>query len=205
MQQLMEAMRALQEAVAASRVEIAVSQADNEELHITNEELRRNLQQVGEHAIDEPARPIPPRAHPMSFSQTIMDIVLPTTSLGPKVTFTGVEDLEAHLTAFHTQIMLTGGSDVVYSKLLMSTLAGAALEWFVSLPNGHIMTFDQFATLFREQYLINRALPRISYNVFDIKRYTRLLRIHLRSYGSPHEQASRAPDLLLTCWAPSPL
>jgi len=88
-----------------------------------------------------------------------LDIVLPTTSLGPKVTFTSVEDPEAHLTAFHTQMMLTGGFDVVYCKLLMSTLAGTSLEWFVSLPDGHITTFDQFATLFREQYLINRAPP----------------------------------------------
>ncbi|XP_068477212.1 uncharacterized protein [Phaseolus vulgaris] len=53
----------------------------------------------------------------------------------------------------------------------MITLAGAALELFVSLLNGHITTFDQFATLFREQYLINRAPPRISYAVFDIKQY----------------------------------
>jgi len=35
-----------------------------------------------------------------------MDTALPTTSLGLKVTFTGLEDLEAHLTAFHTQMML---------------------------------------------------------------------------------------------------
>ena len=57
--------------------------------------------------MDERAPPLPPRARPMPFSQAIMDIALPTTSLGPKVTFTGVEDLEAHLTAFHTQMMLT--------------------------------------------------------------------------------------------------
>jgi len=100
-----------------------------------------------------------------------MDTVFPTTSLGPKVTFTGVEDPKAHLTAFHTQMMLTGGSDDVYCKMLMSTLAGTALEWYVSLPDGHITTFDQFATMFREQYLINRAPPRISYDVFDIKQY----------------------------------
>ena len=171
MQQLMETMRALLEAVTTSRVDITASQADNKELRRTNEELRRSLQQVGERAVDERAPPIPPRARPMSFSQAIIDTVLPTTSLGPKVTFTGIKDSEAHLTTFHTQMMLTRGSDAVYYKLLMSTLAGAALEWFISLPDGHITTFDQFATLFRAQYLINRAPPRISYDVFDIKQY----------------------------------
>jgi len=100
-----------------------------------------------------------------------MDAVIPTTSMGLKVTFAGVEDPKAHLTAFHTQMMLSGGSDVVYCKLFMSTLAGATLEWFVSLLDGHITSFDQFSTLFREQYLVNKAPPPISYDVFDIKQY----------------------------------
>jgi len=134
--------------VATSWVEIAASQADNEDLRMTNEELHRDLQQAGERAVDERAPPVPLRTRPMPFSQAIMDTALPTISLGPKVTFTGVEDPKAHLTAFHTQMMLTGGSDVVYCKLLMSTSAGATLEWFVSLPDGHITTFDQFAPLF---------------------------------------------------------
>ncbi|XP_068504387.1 uncharacterized protein [Phaseolus vulgaris] len=173
-----------QEQVAASRAEIAASQADNKELRRTNEELRRGLQQVGERAVDERAPPVPPRARPMSFSQAIMDTALPTTSLGPKVTFTGVEDPEAHLTAFHTHMMLTGGSDAMYCKLLMSTLADATLEWFVSLPDGHITTFDQFATLFREQYLVNRAPTRFSYDVFDIKQYQgESLKEYLNRFG----------------------
>ena len=100
--------------------------------------------------MDERAPSIPPRARPMPFSQAIMDAMLPATSMGPKVTFTGVEDPKAHLTVFHTQMVFTRGSDVVHYKLFMSTLEGAALEWFVSLSDGHITTFDQFATLFRE-------------------------------------------------------
>ena len=72
----------------------------------------------------------------------------------------------------------------MYCKFLMSTLAGAAVEWFVSLPNGHITTFDQFATLFREQYLINRAPPQIFYDVFDIKQYQgELLKEFLNRFG----------------------
>jgi len=121
--------------------------------------------------MDERAPPIPTRARPMPFSQAIMDAVIPTTSICPKVTFTGVEDPEAHLTVFHTQMMLLGGSDVVYCKLFLSTVAGAALDWFVSLPDGHITSFDQFSTLFREQYLVNRVPPPISYDVFNVKQY----------------------------------
>jgi len=116
-------MHALQAEVATSRVEIVASRVRR-----ANEELRRDLQQVGERAVDERAPPVPLRARPMSFSQVIIDTALPTTSLGPNVSFTGVEDPKANITAFHTQMMLTGGSDVVYCKLLISTLTGAALE-----------------------------------------------------------------------------
>jgi len=93
----------------------------------------------------------------MPFSQVIMDIVIPATSMGPKVTFTCLEDPEAHITTLHNQMVLSRGSDAVYFKLFMSTLASAALDWFVSLFDGHITSFDQFSMLFREQYIVNRA------------------------------------------------
>jgi len=134
-QQILDTMRALQEEVAASR-------ADNTELRRANEELRRDLQQVGERAVDERAPPIPLRALPVSFSRAIINTALPTTFLGPKVSFKEVEDPKAHLTVFHTQMMLTRGSDTVYCKMLMSTLSVAVLEWFVSLLDRHIINFD---------------------------------------------------------------
>jgi len=77
-------------------------------------------------------------------------MVIPNTFTGPKVTFIGMEDPEGHLTAFHTQVMLIGGSDVVRCKLLMSTLTGMAMDWFISLPEGHITSFAQLLQLFRE-------------------------------------------------------
>jgi len=112
-----------------------------------------------------------------------MNTTLPTTSLSPKVSFIGVEDPKAHLTAFYTQMMLTGGSDVVYCKMLMSTLSGAMLEWFISLPDRHITTFDQFATLFREQYLVNQAPTRLSYDVFYVKQYQGESMKYLNRFG----------------------
>jgi len=71
MQQLMETIHAFQQAVAAFRVnqdhfqvDLAASQASNEELCRTNEELRMNLQNVGEHTVDERAPSMPVRACP---------------------------------------------------------------------------------------------------------------------------------------------
>jgi len=87
----------------------------------------------------------------------------------PKITFTGIEDLEAHFTAFHTQMMISGGTDAMHCKLFMGTFSGTALDWFINLPDGHITSFDQFSTFFREQFIVNRAPPPISFDLFDVK------------------------------------
>jgi len=100
-----------------------------------------------------------------------MDVVIPTTFVGPKATFTGVEDPEAHLTPFHTQMMLVGGSDAVRCKLFMSTLVGTTMDWFINLPDGYVTSFAQLTKLFREQYIVNRAPPPISYDLFDVRQY----------------------------------
>ncbi|XP_068498326.1 uncharacterized protein [Phaseolus vulgaris] len=178
MAQVLEMMRTLQDNVAASRMEqermqadLAASQSRNEELDRVSEELRKALQAHKERAAEERVASLssPPRTFPMPFSSEIMSAVVPPNLVGVKALFTGVEDPETHLTAFHTQMMLSRGSDAVYCKLFRSTLSGIALEWFVSLPDGHITSFQQFSRLFMEQYIVNRAPPVVTYDLFDVR------------------------------------
>ena len=76
LQQVMEAMRALQEEMAASRAnqeriqaDLVVSQATSEELHRSNEELRRDLQtRAGEREGADQEPVTPPREFPTPFS-----------------------------------------------------------------------------------------------------------------------------------------
>ena len=82
--------------------DLAALQARNEELHRTNKELRRGLRnQFGSRETEDRECFTPPREFPMPFSQEIMEAVISPTFVGPKATFTRVEDPEAHLTAFH--------------------------------------------------------------------------------------------------------
>jgi len=158
MQQVMEMMRGLQDEMAESRVEqermqadLADSRARNEELHRINEELRRGLSKdQGQREQDETERLTPPREFSTPFLQEILDAVIPNTFARPKVIFTGMEDPEAYLTAFHTQMVLVGGSDAARCKLFVSTLMGMAMDWFISLPSGHITSFQQLSQLFKE-------------------------------------------------------
>jgi len=173
----MRVMQGLQEAMAASRAEqeciqldLAALQARNKDLHRTNEELRCGLRnQSGSRETKDRECFTPPREFAMPFLQAIMEAVIPPTFVGSKATFTGVEDPEAHLTAFHTQMMLVSGSDTVRFKLFMSTLVGVAMDWLISLPDGHVTSFAQFSQLFREQYIANSAPPSVSYDLFDVR------------------------------------
>jgi len=192
MAQMMEMMRTLQENVEASRVEQAkmhedlVAQARNEELSKVNEELRQALhEQRGRTTNEEVAPSSPPHVFPMPFAQAIMDTVILASIVAVKASFTGVEDPEAHLTAFHTQMMLSGGSDAVYCKMFMSTVHGTTLEWFVSLPIGHITSFQQFSKLFVDQYIVNMAPPMVSYDLFDVRQHQgESLRDYLNRFGA---------------------
>jgi len=88
-------------------------------------------------------------------------------------------------------MMLSGGSDVVYCKMFVSTLQGTALEWFVSLPTGHITNFQQFLKLFVDQYIVNKAPPRVSYDLLDVRQYQgESLRDYLNRFGA---QMVRSP------------
>jgi len=113
MQQLMETIHALQQTVATSKtdqervlvevrakqalrqdqfkVELDASRTDNEELRQANEELHKDLQQMVERTTGEQSPPISIKACSMPFSQAIMNSVIPTNFMTPKITFTGTE------------------------------------------------------------------------------------------------------------------
>jgi len=67
----------------------------------------------------------------------------------------------------------------------MSTLTGMAMDWFISLPDGHITSFRQLSRLFREQYLANKAPQPVSYDLFDVKQYQgETLKEYINRFGA---------------------
>jgi len=66
---------------------------------------------MGERSMGERSPTTQGKARPMPFSQEIMVVVVPTNFMTPKIVFRGTEDLEAHLTAFNAQMMISGGNE----------------------------------------------------------------------------------------------
>ena len=48
------------------------------------------------------------------------------------------------------QMIVVGDSDAVRCKLFMSKLVGTVMDWFISLPDGHVTSFAQLSKLFKE-------------------------------------------------------
>jgi len=65
--------------------------------------------------------------------------------------------------------MISGGTDAMHCKLFMGTFTGTTLWWFIGLPDGHITSFDQFSTLLREQFIVNRAPPPFPFDLLGVK------------------------------------
>jgi len=125
LQQVVEVMAASKAEQEHIQLDLAASQARNEELCRANEELRRGLRNhPGNRETKDRECFTPPREFPMPFSQSIMEAVIPHT-------------------AFHMQMMLVGSSDAVRCKLFMSTLTGMAMDWCISLLDGHVTSFAQ--------------------------------------------------------------
>ena len=158
LQQLMDAIRALQEVneeykrelerireeakaeqellqdrlmaeVETSRVRMEEQVQANEELHKTNKELRKSLHQHAQ--------------HPKPFSKEIMDEPVPAHYITPNITFfTGIEDPKNHLTTFNAQMIILGGMNSICCKMFMGTFTRTTLQWFSWILDGQIASFS---------------------------------------------------------------
>ena len=95
---------------------------------------------------------------------------MPTHYITPKIAFlTGIEDPENQLTTFNAKMIISEGTNVIQCKMFMDTFTSTTLQWFSGIPDGHITSFSQFPTMFREQFSANKVKPLRIYDLFDVR------------------------------------
>jgi len=120
--------------IEASRAAMEGHVQANEELCKTNEELRKSLHQRVQRSTRERSLNLPPRNSPKPFSKEIMDEPVPAHSIIPKTAFfTGIEDLENHLTTFNAQMIISGRTDAIQCKMFMNIVEHGSFD--VSNPH----------------------------------------------------------------------
>jgi len=53
--------------------------------------------------------------------------------------------------------------------MFMGTFTGTTLQWFSGILDGHITSFSQFSTVFREKFSANKVKPPRIYDIFSVK------------------------------------
>ncbi|KAL0449612.1 UNVERIFIED_CONTAM: hypothetical protein Slati_1517600 [Sesamum latifolium] len=83
--------------------------------------------------------------------------------------YDGTKDPQEHVAAFELVMNLYGQSSAINAKLFVTTLTGKAQEWFTSLPNGGIETFEQLVQKFTFHFASKRKQKRSATYLFNIR------------------------------------
>ncbi|XP_074283451.1 uncharacterized protein LOC141607998 [Silene latifolia] len=86
--------------------------------------------------------------------------------------FDGTTDLCDHISQFKQKMMVTtatgASKEACMCKGFGSTLTGAALQWFVVLPNGTISLFADLVNAFNQQFSSSRRTPKQPSDLYRI-------------------------------------
>ncbi|XP_057739936.1 uncharacterized protein LOC130957051 [Arachis stenosperma] len=82
------------------------------------------------------------------------------------------QDPQEHLTAFEAQINLEGVGDEVRCRAFPVTLAGPAIRWFNSLPQGSVAGFSDISRTFLAQFTTRITKAKHPINLLGVTQKT---------------------------------
>ncbi|XP_074299933.1 uncharacterized protein LOC141631118 [Silene latifolia] len=107
------------------------------------------------------------------FTDDIATVALPKGFSVPTMNlFDGTTDPCDHISQFKQKMMVTTttgtSKEACMCKGFGSTLTGAALQWFVGLPNGTISSFADLVNAFNQQFSSSRRTPKQPSDLYRI-------------------------------------
>ncbi|XP_020972873.1 uncharacterized protein LOC107632634 [Arachis ipaensis] len=82
--------------------------------------------------------------------------------------YDGTQDPQEHLTAFEARMNLEGVGDEVRCRTFPVTLAGPAIRWFNSLPQGSVARFSDISRAFLAQFTTQIAKAKHPINLLGV-------------------------------------
>ncbi|XP_025617070.1 uncharacterized protein [Arachis hypogaea] len=86
--------------------------------------------------------------------------------------YDGIQDPQEHLTAFEARMNLEGVGDKVRCSAFPVTLAGPAIRWFNSLPQGSVAGFSDISRAFLAQFTTRIAKAKHPINLLGVTQKT---------------------------------
>ncbi|XP_025630720.1 uncharacterized protein [Arachis hypogaea] len=82
------------------------------------------------------------------------------------------QDPQEHLTAFEARMNLEGVGDEVRCRAFLVTLAGPAIRWFNSFPQGSVVSFSDISRAFLAQFTTRIAKAKHPINLLGVTQKT---------------------------------
>ncbi|XP_057740502.1 uncharacterized protein LOC130957672 [Arachis stenosperma] len=106
------------------------------------------------------------------FHRSILEVRLPRHFDKPiDMRYDGTQDPQEHLTAFEAQMNLEGVGDEVRCRAFLVTLAGPAIRWFNSLPQGSVAAFSDISRAFLAQFTTRITKAKHSINLLGVTQH----------------------------------
>ncbi|XP_016206000.1 uncharacterized protein LOC107646323 [Arachis ipaensis] len=103
------------------------------------------------------------------FHRSILEVRLPKHFDKPTdMRYDGTQDPQEHLTTFEARINLEGVGDEVRCHASPVTLAGPAIRWFNSLPQGSVARFSDISHAFLAQFTTRIAKVKHPINLLGV-------------------------------------
>ncbi|XP_025607855.1 uncharacterized protein [Arachis hypogaea] len=107
------------------------------------------------------------------FHRSILEVRLPKHFNKPTdMRYDGTQDPQEHLTDFEARINLEGVGEEVRCRAFLFTLAGSAIRWFNSIPQGSVTGFSDVSRAFLAQFTTRIAKAKHPINLLGVTQKT---------------------------------
>ncbi|KAL0394907.1 UNVERIFIED_CONTAM: hypothetical protein Slati_4456900 [Sesamum latifolium] len=104
------------------------------------------------------------------FIETVMADELPLNCHTPAIAeYDGTTDPMEHLSRFENAALLHRYTDGIKCRVFITTFARAAQQWFNQLPVGAIGSFQEFRSLFLDQFASSKKLRKTELSLFAVR------------------------------------
>ncbi|KAL2245916.1 UNVERIFIED_CONTAM: hypothetical protein Sindi_2859800 [Sesamum indicum] len=147
----------------------AISGAEMEDVRRQIEKLKQQLDDLKKRS-DLKKRGDPARRNLNSpfINEILSEVVGPNFQLPDLPKYDGLKDPREHITTFEMVMNLYRQTDSINAKLFVTTLTGKAQEWFTSLPNGTIGSYEQLIHRFAYHFASKQKSKRSAAHLFAI-------------------------------------
>ncbi|XP_057418460.1 uncharacterized protein LOC130712658 [Lotus japonicus] len=104
-------------------------------------------------------------------------------------------DPKDHLLRFNAKMAMSAVSDVVKCRMLPSTFRGAAMDWFMALPQGYLAKFRDFSSK-----LLDHFSARTIEDLFDVRQREReTLKQYMKRYSAAAARFEELEPRMCVC------